>query len=833
MRGVLVPGGHIPMQPNRTTRSPKGAPSEPAIGAPSQEQHRGRTPEALENDLTAAGYDYLKARGITDEVIDAAGIRWLRAGKGADTAGEYGFPQRAYGLFLPTRPLLDRADLTRGVLRRFDVGAPRKFEGQRGKPNHLVTPPGFEAGLQVGRNYANIPDAAGEVNEHGYVVVEGVTRVLALASIGLASIGINGAWNWKGQNKREGGTTTLPDWEEVAIKGAPFAIALDGDVQTNDKVHQAGERLARWLTGRGATSVEFILLPPELGLDDWIAERRAAGFDAPAILQELAELRGPLPARPLAAAGRPWLYGGDSGELRDETLAKAWDALAAMNRPDGGEPVLFRADIVDGGAGRIARRSPTEPLRYEPVTAAAYQYLLVQCAAWYKTDNQGVWVKHHPPRDLAELMTQSPPDRRLPRLERIYSHPVLVENGGGLELLTTPGFHDGPGVLLTDPAPPTLPPSADAAAMLADLLADIPFEEPADYAGAVAYALTLIVKRVVGETPAFQFDKPRFGTGATLLVKTLTMLATGSPPDPVGYPTGYGAEEEMSKTLTTHIMSGKDVLFFDNVQAAISSASLAQLLTADGTIWGRRLLGGNAAAGKKVSTVVVLTANQSSPTGEIARRSVRIRLLRRTPDPATYVPSEGWRHRLPFAARTFRGVLEAMILEWIAQGCPRGDYQHSTAPDWAQIVGGILDVAGIPGFLANAEALRGTVTGADALVPALVVHWWAAVEDRPLVAAAVREWFDAESVEQPWKLDDATPQGRGRQISEEMVKLVGQRHWLQDGRQVEVVTAEGRVDGKPKRAWRLVLVDDGEAPPPAPRTPPQNAEELRQRLEDG
>ena len=650
MRGVLVPGGHIPMQPNRTTRGPKGAPSEPAIGAPSREQHRGRTPEALENDLTAAGYDYLKARGITDEVIDAAGIRWLRAGKGADTAGDYGFTKSAFGLYFPTLPLLDREDLSRGILRRFDKNG-GKFDWQTGKPQHLATPPGFKVGLQVGSDYIAFPDAKDQKGaEHGYLNRGGLHPLLGprgcrpgvaryLRHVQLARL-----------QPSRGRADRAHRLGERRHQGVPFVIAVDGDLSTKRKVNEAAERLAHWLTGKGASSVSFILLPPELGLDDWIAERRAAGLDAPAILQELAKLRGPLPARPLPAAGRPWLYGGDSGELRDETLAKAWDALAAMNRPDGGEPVLFRADIVDGGAGRIARRSPTEPLRYEPVTAAAYQYLLVQCAAWYKTDNQGVWVKHHPPRDLAELMTQSPPDRRLPRLERIYSHPVLVENGGGLELLTTPGFHDGPGVLLTDPAPPTLPPSADAAAMLADLLADIPFEEPADYAGAVAYALTLIVKRVVGETPAFQFDKPRFGTGATLLVKTLTMLATGSPPDPVGYPTGYGAEEEMSKTLTTHIMSGKEVLFFDNVQAAISSASLAQLLTADGTTWGRRLLGGNAAAGKKVSTVVVLTANQSSPTGEIARRSVRIRLLRRTPDPATYVPPQGWRHRLPFAA---------------------------------------------------------------------------------------------------------------------------------------------------------------------------------------
>ena len=136
----------------------------------------------------------------------------------------------------------------------------------------------------MGRDYASIPDASAELNQHGYIIVEGHTRVLALTGIGLASLGMNGAWNWRGQNRREGGTTRLPDREEVAIAGQHFAIARDGDVRTNAKVRQAGERLARWLTGRGpragvpAPAVE--LLPPLPPLLRPAPARQAPGREA-------------------------------------------------------------------------------------------------------------------------------------------------------------------------------------------------------------------------------------------------------------------------------------------------------------------------------------------------------------------------------------------------------------------------------------------------------------------------------------------------------------------------------------------------------------------------
>ena len=169
-------------------RHRQDVPSGPAIGAPPQERRQWRTPEALQHGLTTTGYECLKAHSITDAVIDASGARWVRAGKadGADTAAAHGFPRSSFGLFFPTRPLLARQDLSRGILRRFDDGAgEHSFLNQTGQPTHLTTTPGFDARRKVGRDYASIPDAGAELNQHGYIIVEGHTRVLALTGIGL------------------------------------------------------------------------------------------------------------------------------------------------------------------------------------------------------------------------------------------------------------------------------------------------------------------------------------------------------------------------------------------------------------------------------------------------------------------------------------------------------------------------------------------------------------------------------------------------------------------------------------------------------------------------
>ena len=118
-----------------------GVPETPFSEPP---QRRGRTPEALEHDLTTAGYEYLQARGISDEVIDASGVRWVRTGTadGTDTAADYGFPQRSFGLFFRTRPLPGARRPQPGhpaaVRRRRRFAQVRQPEGRGSAPIHAT-----------------------------------------------------------------------------------------------------------------------------------------------------------------------------------------------------------------------------------------------------------------------------------------------------------------------------------------------------------------------------------------------------------------------------------------------------------------------------------------------------------------------------------------------------------------------------------------------------------------------------------------------------------------------------------------------------------------------
>ena len=199
-------------------------------------------------------------------------------------------------------------------------------------------------------------------------------------------------------------------------------------------------------------------------------------------------------------------------------------------------------------------------------------------------DKDGNEQDHHPPRDLAELLTLAPPDARLPVLEGIYTHAVLIANEQGQPaLLATPGYHEGAGVIIAGTEAPPFPPDADpVAALLEDLLLDFPFKTPADKANALAAGLTYIVKPFVGESPFMVWDKTEPGTGATKAAQSLYRAATGRDTGLTPYPK---SEEEMGKLLTSHVMGGKESLLFDNVSGYVDSAQLAQLTSQHGKLW--------------------------------------------------------------------------------------------------------------------------------------------------------------------------------------------------------------------------------------------------------
>ena len=205
--------------------------------------------------------EYLRERGVTREIEGERGYRNVLSGKPKDGAfaAAYGFRQKDAGLLIPLHHLIDRGsgELPQRYLLRLPPGldGDGKFRTPAGQPNGLITHP---------RTMPMIADA------EEIIIAEGVTRVDALAGLGVVAVGVSGCDSWRTQS------SAVPDFEHLPIKGRRFVIAFDGDVEGNKRVADALKRLKRYLNGRGADRVGVLRLPDNQGLDDFIAERQPA-----------------------------------------------------------------------------------------------------------------------------------------------------------------------------------------------------------------------------------------------------------------------------------------------------------------------------------------------------------------------------------------------------------------------------------------------------------------------------------------------------------------------------------------------------------------------------
>lgn len=102
-------------------------------------------------------------------------------------------------------------------------------------------------------------------------ITEGMKKVDALASKGLASLGLTGVFNWKQK------LGVLGDWEEIPLKGRPVVLCFDADAAGNRNVQLAMTRLGAWLRTKGVSTVHYLVVPdrvgdqPVKGVDDYFA----------------------------------------------------------------------------------------------------------------------------------------------------------------------------------------------------------------------------------------------------------------------------------------------------------------------------------------------------------------------------------------------------------------------------------------------------------------------------------------------------------------------------------------------------------------------------------
>lgn len=425
---------------------------------------------------------------------------------------------------------------------------------------------------------------------------------------------------------------------------------------------------------------------------------------------------------------RPEIDAGNA-DLEDVT-AQVWGAIERANNP----PFLFRSG---GAPARIERDDHGEPI-IRVLDEHRMRHILARVARWTVRANEMV-VHAAPPMNVVRDVLATP-DMSLPVLTRIVEAPVFAADG---TLQTEPGYHAASRTLYVPAAGFEVPPvserpTADAVSaarslLCEELLVDFPFTNAAERAHAVALLLLPFARELIGgATPLHLFEKPMPGTGATLLVDMLSYPATGRA---IPTMTEGRDEEEWRKRLTAKLRNSPQFLLLDNLRRPLDSGVVSAAITSPS--WEDRLLGQSVTLRIPVRCGWIATANNPAVSSEMSRRIIRIRLDAKMDRPwlrtvFKHADLRGWvqlnRRRLVWAALT-------LIRAWIAAGRPRGAIKLGMFESWSEVMGGILELAGVPGFLGNLDAFYDASDAEGAQWRAFVAAWWSEWETREVKVA--------------------------------------------------------------------------------------------------
>jgi hypothetical protein len=246
--------------------------------------------------------------------------------------------------------------------------------------------------------------------------------------------------------------------------------------------------------------------------------------------------------------------------------------------------------------------------------------------------------------------------------------------------------------------------------------------------------ITPFVREMIdGPTPLHGIDAPTAGTGKGLLAELVARVATG---EPINVMSEAKDQEELRKRITAVLLEGRPFALFDNVTRRLAGGPLAALLTAE--TWSDRLLGVSKMVRLPVRTIWIATGNNLSCLREIARRTVWIRLDAKIERPWArakfkHDPIRTWAHQ--HRAELVWALL-VLVQHWIIRGRPAfrartlGSYES-----WAEVIGGILDTAGIEGFLANIAAFHARADAETAAWSDFIDAWWQTYRDRVVTVA--------------------------------------------------------------------------------------------------
>jgi len=348
--------------------------------------------------------------------------------------------------------------------------------------------------------------------------------------------------------------------------------------------------------------------------------------------------------------------------------------------------------VVTDASDRILRNRLTKAADFYEITEAGFR----NCP---------------PPLDaVRDILAMPPLEWGFPPLQGIIEAPALREDG---TLITRPGY-DAASRLFYAPAEnlrlPELAeyPTGDhvevAVQTVYDVIAEFPFVDQASRANAMASMLTPVCRPAIkGPTPLALYDATTQGTGKTLLSEVVSLIVSGRESALFSAPRDA---EEWRKQLTSVLREGPPVVVIDNVMYRLDSGDLCKALTA--TTHGDRILGQSQTISLPVRCMWIATGNNIQLGGDMPRRCYWVRMDAKCSKP---FKRTGFKHkRLKEHVLADRGELLAAVLTlaraWFVAGRPEPEVTPvGSFEDWTITIGGILEYAGVQGFLANSDQL--------------------------------------------------------------------------------------------------------------------------------
>jgi len=757
-------------------------------------------------ELAAAHEEYLTAQAVDVQLARSLGVRSLVSPE--DTKGLGGVWENWANFPAILFPWTD--DLGERV--EYQIRPDDPTEDGRGRTRKYVFRKGMEPVLWAVRS---APEA------DRMLIVEGTKQCLAAASYapeGWAVYGMAGCRMWQVDGR------PIPDL--ALADGCTVVVILDADASSNPDVYQAGTGLAEALAMEGATKISFTRLPGDdakAGLDDVLAgrapERRAAYFSR--------ILAGAKP-KPADSKPKPRRRGSEAPTGKDgrTTVVCNRDRLSVIN--DLTSALISRWDGKElfNHGGVISRLTATG---MSPVDRGTFHDVIQETAVTVNenSDAQGGVTYSFTWPDPGTIAAVTSRSAKFSPLERVAHAPFVRPDG---TIVTEPGYDEATKtILLADPVlegltvPENPSPEEITAArelILSEWFGDMPFETDADRANLLALIVTPAIRGMVPKVPLAVVDGLQAGVGKNLIADSIISVYTGSAAEPMNW---VSEPEELRKQITSAFRTGKEFFVFDEAHT-IEGAPLAQALTAE--TWQDRILGVSTMANFPNRVTWISLGNQVQVRGDLTRRVYRISIRPDYANPQDR-PSSSFRHPgisgldLVSWSRANRRQLMVAILTlvraWFAQGAPRPrrSISFGSFEVWERIVSGIVEAAGLDGFLKNLKIWR-SESDFDTQYWHGHLGWLREqFSNNTFRASDVKgkALADPAAYMAPPKLDDPSEKGYTKALGEAYSRLKGRRY---DGMWIERVgSAFGHVS-----QWRVFEEDDL---PPAPGAEPEPA----------